>query len=109
MLICKKCKGNVLLDLSKVYIIKGIPVISGGKVSASSVVFSYNKSNPEFVCSSCGKVDETSVLIMCRECGDYFPKEELNTSSYGSTVCNNCVKKYELENVSKFELKIIVE
>ena len=109
MLKCKKCNGNVLLDLSKVYSIRGIPVISEGKISATSIVFSCESEAIKFSCNHCGEVSEDELKFMCRECGDYFDKEELNVSPYGSTICNNCVAKYDISTTSKFVVKLKME
>ena len=109
MLQCKKCGKNILIDLSKYYTIRGIPVISEGNIKVSSVIFSCGDSSLSLSCPHCGEVKEEDLRYLCRECGQYFDKKDILVSSYGSSICLDCSKKYEVKGTKPFEGKIVVE
>lgn len=108
MLQCK-CGKNILVNLNNKYLIRGLPVISKGNISISTVLFSIENNDPQFVCPSCGNINPEDIKFMCKECGKYYNYKDLRVSSYGSTVCNHCIAKYEFEDTSEFAPKFRME
>ncbi len=99
---CKKCGGDVMLDLSQIYnLVAGFNLTSRGEVGIGvAQIFNsgISKFNPTFKCTSCGSTVE-EFDILCSHCMKPFPVSTMvniansqgnlvNTSAY----CISCVQ-----------------
>lgn len=117
----KNCGGNIVLDLSSVYIINSPTIVISTKGMSPGMIqidSSPGKNASKLSCNKCGESFsgkekfEEEILGTCSICNKEFPPSELKVNDYIPMVCNECLdpnSKKKVESLQRSMLALYQE
>lgn len=104
-----KCRGDLILEISSLYLIKAPSIsITKSGIGVELVEITAKgsgNSDVKCICRKCGEnlsiKDTKEILCLCSLCGNYLPIEELSGSNDFSIICNKCKSYLQEPDISK--------
>lgn len=113
-MIHKKCKGNIVLDCSSIYIINSPSMTINTKgITPGPIQIDYAKKKEptKLMCIKCGssfgtkEEFEEEILDSCSICGEECPPSQIRVTDYVNKICDTCIERGKSNKLNPDVLK----